>query len=543
MSTTRKYWKGLEELNETKSFVEGRDQEFPQSMSVDEFLADENLNETSTGRRDFLKFLGFSVAAATVAACEAPVTKAIPYVVKPENVTPGMPTWYASTYYDGVSYASILVKTREGRPIYIKGNKDFGFTKGGVNPQILASVLPLYDSARLTGPYKGKDLKNWSEVDTEISTKLKEIAKKKGKVVVFSNTVISPSINASIAALKNTVTSGFEDATNFEHIQYDAVSYAGIRQANLESFGEAFIPEYDFSKAKTIVSVGADFLSTWLLATEYAGQYGSRRNPSGDWMSKHFQFESVLSIAGTNADYRGMIKPSEEANVVAYLISKFGVSTSVSTKLSSQASKVADLAVEALKKSKGESLVVAGSNNVSVQILVNQLNNVLGAYKHTINTSTKVNLFASQDNEVNKFVTEVVSGKVPSAVFFYGVNPVYTLSNGEAFGKAIEKVELSVSLAGYADETASKCKYICPDHHALEAWNDYVAKNNHFAIAQPTIRPLFNTSPVQESFMVWSGSHKRGGKDSTAVYDLIKSSWSSNESISSLNKYGSFDTF
>jgi len=404
---------------------------------VDEFLADENLNETSTGRRDFLKFLGFSVAAATVAACEAPVTKAIPYVVKPENVTPGMPTWYASTYYDGVSYASILVKTREGRPIYIKGNKDFGFTKGGVNPQILASVLPLYDSARLTGPYKGKELKNWSEVDTAISSKLKEIAKKKGKVVVFTNTVISPSINSAIAALKSTVTSGAEDASNFEHIQYDAVSYAGIRQANLESFGEAFIPEYDFSKAKTIVSVGADFLSTWLLATEYAGQYGVRRNPSGDWMSKHFQFESVLSIAGTNADYRGMIKPSEEANVVAYLLSKFGVSTSVSTKLSVQATKVADLAFDALKKSKGESLIVAGSNNVSVQILVNKLNAVLGTYKHTINTTQKVNLFASQDSAVSKFVSEVVSGKVPSAVFFYGVNPVYTLSNGEAFGKAI----------------------------------------------------------------------------------------------------------
>jgi len=543
MSTTRKYWKGLEELNETKSFVEGRDQEFPQSMSVDEFLADENLNETSTGRRDFLKFLGFSVAAATVAACEAPVTKAIPYVVKPENVTPGMPTWYASTYYDGVSYASILVKTREGRPIYIKGNKDFGFTKGGVNPQILASVLPLYDSARLTGPYKGKDLKNWSEVDTEISSKLKEIAKKKGKVVVFTNTVISPSINSAIAALKSAVSNGAEDASNFVHIQYDAVSYAGIRQANLESFGEAFIPEYDFSKAKTIVSIGADFLSTWLLANEYAGQYGSRRNPSGDWMSKHFQFESVLSIAGTNADYRGMIKPSEEANVVAYLLSKFGVSTSVSTKLSAQAAKVADLAVEALKKTKGESLVVAGSNNVSVQILVNKLNAVLGTYKHTINTTQKVNLFASQDSAVSKFVSEVVSGKVPSAVFFHGVNPVYTLSNGEAFGKAIEKIELSVSLAGYADETASKCKYICPDHHALEAWNDYVAKNNHFALAQPTIRPLFNTSSVQESFLVWSGAQKRGGKDSTAVYDLIKSSWASNESISSLNKYGSFDTF
>jgi len=218
----------------------------------------------------------------------------------------------------------------------------------------------------------------------------------------------------------------------------------------------------------------------------------------------------VLSIAGTNADYRGMIKPSEEANVVAYLLSKFGVSTSVSTKLSAQALKVADLAVEALKKTKGESLVVAGSNNVSVQILVNKLNAVLGTYKHTINTTQKVNLFASQDSAVSKFVSEVVSGKVPAAVFFHGVNPVYTLSNGETFGKAIEKIELSVSLSGYADETASKCKYICPDHHALEAWNDSVAKTNHFAIAQPTIRPLFNTSSVQESFLLWVGTQKIG---------------------------------
>ena len=77
---TRKYWKGLEELNETPEFLKSKEQEFPSQMSVEEFLGDENLKETSTARRDFLKFLGFSVAAATVAACEAPVTKAIPYV-------------------------------------------------------------------------------------------------------------------------------------------------------------------------------------------------------------------------------------------------------------------------------------------------------------------------------------------------------------------------------------------------------------------------------------------------------------------------------
>src|SRR5690606_36822952 len=186
MGMTRKYWKGLEELNETPEFLQSKEQEFPAQQNIEEFLADEKLGETTTNRRDFLKFLGISVAAATVAACEAPVTKAIPYVNKPENVTPGLATWYASTYYDGNAYASILVKTREGRPIYIKGNKDYGVSKGTTNPRIIASVLSLYDGARLTGPTLGGELKSYSEVDKGVVAGLKSAK----EIVLLSNTVI-----------------------------------------------------------------------------------------------------------------------------------------------------------------------------------------------------------------------------------------------------------------------------------------------------------------------------------------------------------------
>ncbi len=551
MEMNRKYWKGIEELKETPEFLQQRDQEFPQSMSVDEFLSDENLKESSTARRDFLKFLGFSVAAATLAACEAPVTKVIPYVNKPENVTPGMPTWYASTYYDGASYASILVKTREGRPIFIKGNKDFGITKGATNPQIIASVLPLYDSARLTSPMMNGKAKSWQEIDGDIKSKLNDIIAKKGKVVLVSNTIISPSTGATIEMFKDKI-NGTETGTSFEHIQYDAVSYAGMRQANKESFPDlafhtdrdvaGFIPDYDFSKAKTIVSIGADFLSSWLLASEYQTQYASRRNPDGEWMSKHFQFESNLSISGSNADYRGMIKPSEQGNVLSYILGKFGVSTGVSTKLSESASKVADLAVASLKASKGESLVVAESNNKAVQILANKLNSVLGSYSKTINVNNPVGLFASEDAKMNKFVADIIAGKGADAVFFYGVNPVYTLANGDKFGKALKNVALTVSLAGYADETATLCKFIAPDHHALESWNDYNPKMNHYAIAQPTIRPLHNTSQAQESFLVWAGKASRGGKDSKVYYDLIKSNWTT-AGFSMQTEYTDADTY
>ena len=524
MGTNRKYWKGIEELKQTPEFLETIDKEFAQEMSVQEFLGDDNLAESSTNRRDFMKFLGFSVAAATLAACEAPVTKAIPYVIKPENVTPGMPTWYASTYYDGNSYASILVKTREGRPIYIKGNADYGVSKGAVNAQIIASVLGLYEGSRLQNPTMNGVDKDWSKIDTAVKGELTAIAAKKGKIVLFSNTIISPSTQGSIAALAASLGSTPENSV-FEHVQYDAVSYAGIRLANQASFGLNIIPDYNFANAKTIVSIGADFLGSWLLSAQYQSEYLINRNPDAEWMSRHFQFETVMSLSGSNADYRAAIKPSQQANVIAYMLKGFGVDAGVSTELDADTRKKADEAIRSLKASKAESLVVAGSNNKSVQLLVNKLNSVLGAYTKTINVNNPVNLFKSEDEKVNKLVADVIAGKGPDAILFYGANPVYTLANGEQFGKALSKVKLTVSFASHADETASKCKIVAPDHHALESWNDYNPKLNHYAVAQPTIRPLYNTAAFAESLLVWAGKASRGGKDSKVVYDLMQSNW------------------
>lgn len=520
MGITRKYWKGLEELRETPEFLNSREQEFPAQMSVDEFLGDEKLAETSTARRDFLKFLGFSVAAATVAACEAPVTKAIPYVNKPENVTPGMPTWYASTYYDGNSYASILVKTREGRPIYIKGNKDFGITNGGTNPQVIASVLGLYDAARLQHPTLNGEKTTWSKVDESVKKSL-SAAK---KVVVVSNTIISPSMSIALGELAASIGSTPENQ-KMEHIQYDAVSYSAMRQAYEATFGKNIIPAHDFSKAKTIFSIDADFLSTWLFPTQFATQYGTRRNPSGEWMSKHFHFESVMTVTGSNADYRGMIKPSEQANVLAYMLKSFGVSAGISIDLSKENKKIADEAVKALKASKSESIVVCGSNSKPIQVLVNKLNHVLGAYTKTLDLTNPVNLFKSEDSKMNKFVADVIAGKGPDAVVFMDTNPVYTLPNGKQFGDALGKLKTSISFAAYADETASKCKIVAPDHHALEGWSDYNAVGTHYSIAQPTIRPLFDTASALETVLVWGGKATRGGKDSKVAYDYIRKTW------------------
>ena len=91
--------------------------------------------------------------------------------------------------------------------------------------------------------------------------------------MILTPTVISPSIRKAIDALK--LKYSVNGVSKVNMVEYDSISYSAMRKANEKNFGEGRIPSYDFGKAKTIVSVGADFLSTWLLSNEYAVQYGT----------------------------------------------------------------------------------------------------------------------------------------------------------------------------------------------------------------------------------------------------------------------------
>jgi molybdopterin-containing oxidoreductase family iron-sulfur binding subunit len=491
MSTTKKYWKGLEELTQDADFVKKSQNEFSEELPV-EFLGKDNLAETSTKRRDFLKFLGFSVTAASLAACETPVQKVIPYVVKPEDVTAGVANWYASTFYDGNDYANILVKTREGRPIHIEGNKLSALTNG-TNARVNSSVLSLYDDNRLKQPTKAGSATSWNVVDKEITDKLA----KAGSIRILTSTIISPSTKAVIqkfAAKYNDV----------KHITLDAVSYYGMRKANEQSFGKAAIPSYNFSKAKVIVSLDADFLANWILPLQFANEYIKNKNPKGAWMNKHFQFEANLSLTGSNADVRVPVLPSQLGKIAANLLSAVGGAGSSNGLDTATEAKVKE-AAKALLSAKGASLVVSGSNDVAVQTLVNAINAKLNNYSSTINLNKEVHLFQGNDEDVAELIKEMKSGKV-DALLTYNVNPTYTLPANSGFASAYSKVKTKISFADRADETATSADYICPDSHYLESWNDANPIDGEYSVQQPTIRPLFNTRQFQSSLLTWAGA-------------------------------------
>lgn len=502
MSAKKTYWKGLPELKNDPALIKNAGNEFGSEP------------DPGHSRRDFLKMMGFSVAAASLAACEAPIRKAIPYVNKPVDVDPGIPNYYASSYVNGGDYCSIVVKTREGRPIKIDGNSLSSVTKGGTSAQVEASVLSLYDNYRLRGPKIGDKTSDWETIDNEISAKLGEIAGKGGQIRIVSNTVLSPSTKAAISKF----TAKYPTA---QHIQYDSISSYGIWKANEASFGAGFIPSYDFSKATTIVSVGADFIGTWLSPIEHSKQYASTREVSEEKreMSRHFQFESNLSLTGANADYRTMIKPSQEGLVVAQLYN-FIAAKAGSAALSTGIENIANLekAANELWENRGKSVVVSGSNDKNVQVLVNGINTMLGNYGATILPNNPVNFRQGNDEAMDAFITEVEGGKVDGIIFF-NANPVYDHPRGEKLGAALKNVSLTVSTSSTEDETASASAYKAPDHHYLESWNDFEPKKNSFSLSQPAITPLFKTRQAQESFMVWAGE---GEAD---YFAFVKENW------------------
>ena len=164
MTKTKKYWKGLADLNNSPIVKKLEQNEFVEEIPVDEFLSSDKVSSNSTSRETFLKFLGFSTAAATLVACEAPIVKSIPYVTKPEEIIPGVANFYATTMYDGHDFASILVKTREGKTIKIEANKT------STNARVQASVLSLYDSSRLKNPTKNGKSISYSKIDKKLLT-------------------------------------------------------------------------------------------------------------------------------------------------------------------------------------------------------------------------------------------------------------------------------------------------------------------------------------------------------------------------------------
>ena len=508
MSTegANKYWRALTE-RETAIPAAAHDEFAVPAEGVDAFLS----------RRGFLKAAGFSAAGTLLASCtRAPVEKAIPFLVKPEEIMPGRALYYASTCAGCSASCGVLVKNRDGRPIKLEGNPDQPVSRGALCAVGQASILGLYDSHRLNRPLHRDQPKTWEEVDRAVAEQLAGIQKASGGVRFLSSTITSPTVRAEIKRFLDR----FADA---RHVVYDPLSCSAMLDAYERTHGVRALPHAHFDRAEVVASFDADFLATWISPVEFAAAWRAGRDLEAKppRFSYHAQFEPRLSVTGSKADRRVRVAPREIGPALSFLTArlaqKAGVAFSSSAPTDTHlVAALTDLA-DRLWSARGKCLVVCGSQDIAAQAVCNFANHLLGNYGRTLDLERPSYQKQGSDSDLSRLLTDISAGKV-AALFIAGVNPVYELPNGSQLAAALEKVPLAVSFASHRDETTSHVQFVCPDHHPLESWSDAEPVAGMVSVMQPVIRPLGQTRSLIETLSAWAG-------ESQPAYTLLQQSW------------------
>ena len=517
MASNKIQFRSIHELKDPTLNNKLAQKEFAEEIPVDEFLGnEEKMNGSSTSRRDFLKLLGFSTAAVTLAACEAPVIKTIPYVVKPHDIIPGVPNYFASTYFDGFDFASVLVKTREGRPIKIEPNAAAG-NLGKTSARAQASVLSLYDNDKVKQPKVGGKDATYEDVDNTVLKALADAQAAGKKIVLISHSMPSPTFKKLFADFK-------AKYSNADLVTFEAFPYAAALDAAQEVFGTRNLPVYDLTKSQLVVSFGADFLGDFN-GSSLETSYAAARVPGAN-MLRHIQVESNLSLTGANADTRIKQKPSQIYKTLVEVYNGLNGGTS---------DKIAASIVKELQAKRSNAVVFADGSK-GAHVLAHLINQKLASNAFT----GKASYLKEYDGaRYNDFLTSLNNGQV-GVLITNNVDPINGSNKGAQFKAALAKTTV-VAVAYKNTDVAKAAKVVIPATHWLESWGDVMPETGMYSLMQPTIQKIYKSRQIEESLLVWMN-----GKDSPAnnYYDYLKANASSILGGTSFNQalYNGFNT-
>ncbi len=462
-------------------------------------------------RRGFLKLAGFGIAGSFFACTRAPVQKAIPLLYPIEEVVPGDTVAYASTCRGCSAGCGILVRCREGRPIKIEGYRSFEGTPdhpisgGGTCAIGQASLLGLYDSKRIAGPLRMGESTTWKQLDEAMASALESTVEAGKSVRLLSRTMNGPTTLARIERF-------FAKFPNGGHVQYDVPSATAILVAHETTHGVKALPRYLIENAEVLVSFDADFLGAWITPVEHAkGWVAGRDLLAGEKTPKrtfHLQVESRLSLTGSRADRRWLVKPSEQGAVLEALVARLArlAGRSLPFEVAEKDLPVADVdgVAEQLWAARGSALILDGSNDLRRQLLVNLANDMLGAYGKTLDLVRASRQRRGDDREWLRLVEDMESGQV-GVLIVHDANPIHESDLGARFAKALENVDLVCATSSHLDETSARAHWVAPDHHFLESFDDAEPVDGVITTSQPVVRPIFDTRAVRESLATWMG--------------------------------------
>ncbi|MFQ5608595.1 MAG: hydrogenase, partial [Candidatus Zixiibacteriota bacterium] len=473
----------------------------------------------SLSRRGFLSVMGASMALAGLASCRRPVEKIIPYVIPPENLTPGIPQYYSTTMPLGVNSYGLVVESHEGRPTKIEGNRLHPSTRGSSSAQIQASILNLYDPDRAKSITENGSQRTWDDFISSWRRTSPSALQAQGEgLAILSESFNSP----TMMRLKKEFARKYPKAS---WVTCDPISdeniYSGIKLAT----GKTLLHSYEYNNAAVILSLDSDFLlseSDSVNATRGFTE-GRQVASESDPMNRLYVVESYFSLTGGSADHRLRLPVSRIPSFTLALARELesqGLRIPALGNLTEDPRNSFDKAwlgavAKDLLDNRGASLIVAGrSQPAAVHALTLALNDALDNIGATVILHAANDASLSDSGSFEALTKKINSGEISTLVIMGG-NPAYDTPGAIDFTRVSNTIRLGLGV----DETAELCKWVIPQTHYLEEWGDTRAFDGTLSVTQPLIAPLFGGhSALELAYIIVTGKQAGG-------YELVRETW------------------
>lgn len=520
------YWRGVEDLEDSPEFQRWVQDEFPEGLR--ENAGTELLSPVN--RRSFMTLMGASMALAGLTGCfRRPEEYILPYSKAPEDVLPGVPNFYASTFVLGGYALGAVAESHEGRPTKLEGNPEHPSSLGASTAYMQASLLDLYDPDRATEYKSGGQVVDRKTFVEAVRAKASELKAKQGAGLRFlSEALVSP----TLLGLKKRVLETYPQAVWHS---YEPVSDENVYAGGALAFGESSRPSYMLNQAQVIVAVDSDFLGNETDSVALSRQWAQGRridDPAQATSNRLYSVEGRFTLTGTMADHRLRIRPSQIDSFLRTLAGKLAaagvempaevkdaVTSAAGVSFGANGDKVLDVLVKELQGNLGASAILVGRGQPAhVHALANALNVALGNQGKTVNFVKAAEEVTTDATSLAALTTAMKGGQVDTLVILGG-NPAFNAPADLGFAEALKGVATSIRLGQQADETRELCTMVAPRSHFLESWGDARGLEGTASLVQPLVETLYNSlSDIELVSQFVEVPSNRG-------YDLVRAHW------------------
>ncbi|NDE16997.1 4Fe-4S dicluster domain-containing protein [bacterium] len=509
-------------------------------------------------RRDFLKLFGATAVASSAACVRRPAEKAIPYVNQPVDFVPSVGNEYATTCGECAAGCGVVVRTLEGRPVKIEGNREHPISQGGTCTLGQAALQGLYHLERRKGP----SIKRANRVDNLAWDDVYELLAKD-----FAGKKVGILTGGSTGNRHQFYREWLRATGSSESRLYTYESnalYATMAQAHAIAFGFEALPRIDLRQVNTVVGIGSDFLDVGVSPVYFAKSFSEARGLKGGNMARLVQFESAMTNTGGRADERHVIAPNAE--LITTLLLMKSLSDRADAKGSANAKAIAKkiLATNAnvisggyeavgVEKSvfdtlatdmiKSPSVLFAGGSHsfddqaTALQVAAIVVNELAGAYGTALMIDRGWMVSPVKAGDMKRFVDDA---RGLDALVIIDTNPSFTLPASFGFDALVKKIPLVVSMQTQPVETDDLATYVLPMNHYLESWGDEQPAAGFWSARQPAVLATTDSRQAEDA-LLWIAAHMKRPMPYSDYRAYIRERWKAVAAL--VDSKGDFENF